>query len=137
MEIIKMQDNLRIIEVERFYKSDDRDNLIIKIIEFSRFDKYKTMSNKGGIKFNFKKPSYIASSKFDTYEIVEVINYPVMVFSNSDFDRDRVIDCFCKYWESTISLKLENYKIQTDHLNKLLGYIKDKKFVTALSQIAN
>ena len=50
----------------------------LSLEEFSKFDKYKEISNKGGLKFNFNKPAYISSKNFNTYKIVKIMDNPIM-----------------------------------------------------------
>jgi len=55
--------------------------------DFAKFDKYLELSSRGGLKFNFKKPVYIAADKFNTFALSKVIDTEIMVFT-ADFKID-------------------------------------------------
>lgn len=61
--------------------------IIVEAWDFAKFDKYLCMSDRGGLKFNFKKPVYIAADKFNTFRLSKVIDTEIMVFT-ADFDLD-------------------------------------------------
>jgi hypothetical protein len=70
-------------------------NKELEVINFDKFDHYKQLSNKQGLKYSFKRPFYVAKNKFNTYMPIELMDYMIMVFT-LDYDLDNVKKSFIK-----------------------------------------
>jgi len=73
-------------------------SVVIECFSFQKFDKYVEKSAKGGLKFAFKKPVYIAADRFNTFELCKVIDTYIMVFTK-DFNAD-IETCKMKFAEA-------------------------------------
>lgn len=90
------------------------DKNFILIEEIKKFDKFKSLSKKGGLKFSFKKPFYISKEKFDSYLIIRFFDYYIMIFTK-DFVLDEIIKRYKNFWINNLKIFIENsYKSIND-----------------------
>ena len=94
----------------------------IELSNFNKFDKYKTISRNGGLKFDFKKPVWINKDKFNTYQIVHVIDNPVLIFEG-EFDQTKAKRAFLDYLHAKAVERLKDINNHFDHLNSILNMV--------------
>lgn len=85
----------------------------------TKFDKFISISNNNGVKFNFKRPIYIHNREINSYNVISFLDYDV-VFFNEDFDEKKMIQIFCKHHIDKLQLKIDQINKELNDLKKII-----------------
>jgi hypothetical protein len=101
--IDKISPNL-VVKTPFIYTIAFYENGYPKIRRETRFDKFISISNNNGVKFNFKKPIYIHNREINSYNVISFLDLNISFF-NEDFDEQKMIQIFIKHLIDELSLK--------------------------------
>lgn len=94
-------------------------NPTARIVRETKFDKFISISNNNGVKFNFKRPIYIHNREINSYNVISFLDCD-LAFFNEDFDEKKMIQIFSKHYIDKLQLEMDEINKRLIDLKKII-----------------
>ena len=110
------------------YKHPERKPVITNVQEF---ESVQSVSKKDGLKLNFKyKPKYVALKNINTYDIIEIGKYAIMVFSDTfTINEDHALRMYAMRFLVNIETRIQSLNDTADIWNNTLNELNQNKAI--------